>query len=166
MASLPQYTIEVYGNEDVLPEDAEELFVNELAGSRKPLPADRPDADKWRFACVCAITENGEVLGGAHADMGPVNFGPLSEAKLAYLEQLLVREEYRRQGLGTQLLRKLVQVAKAKGCQYIRYNVSWDNPAEIAVAKKCGFALTDINEEGEGGRYFTVKPLQGYGCEI
>jgi len=60
----------------------------------------------------------------------------------------------------------LVEVAKAKGCQYIRYNVSWDNPAEIAVSKKCGFALTDISEEDEGGRYFTVKPLQGYGCDV
>ena len=166
MASLPQYKIEVYGNEDVLPEQAEELFANELAGSRALPKLDRPDAGKWRFACICAVTESGEVLGGAHMDMGPVNFGPLSEDKLAYLEHLLVREEYRQQGLGTQLLQKLVQVAKAAGCQYIRYNVRWDNPAAIAVAKKCGFALTDISEEGEDGRYFTVKPLQGYGCEI
>ena len=166
MTSLPQYKIEVYGNEDVLPGQAEELFADELADSRKPFSAGRPDAGKWRFACICAVTESGEVLGGAHMDMGPINFGPLSEEKLAYLEHLLVRDEYRRQGVGTELLKKMVQVAKAAGCQYIRYNVRWDNPAGIAVAKKCGFAMTDISEEDEGGRYFTVKPLQGYGCEI
>ena len=165
MASLPQYKIEVYGNEDVLPKQAEELFAHELAGSRGLGKLDRPDADKWRFTCVCAITENGEVLGGAYMDMGPVNFGPLSEDKLACLAHLLVREQYRRQGLATKLLRKLEQVAKAKGCRYIRYN-RWDNSAEMAVTKRCGFALTDISEEGEGGGCFTVKPLQGYGCEI
>jgi RimJ/RimL family protein N-acetyltransferase len=164
MASLPQYKIEVYGNDDVLPEQAESLFAKELADSREPLPADRPDRDQWRFACICAVTQSAEVLGGAHMDMGPVNFGPLSEDKLAYLEQLIVREEYRQQGLGTELLKRLVEVAKDEGCQYIRYNVHWDNPAAIAVAKKCGFALTDVEEEG--GRYFTVKPLQGHGCRI
>ena len=164
MASLPPYKIEVYGNEDELPKQAEELFGKELADSREPFSAGRPDAGKWRFACICAVTESGEVLGGGHMDMGPVNFGPLSEDKLAYLEHLLVRDEYRRRGLGTGLLKRIVQVAKAQGCQYIRYNVRWDNPAATAVAKKCGFALTDISEEG--GRYFSIKPLQGYGCEI
>ena len=166
MAKIPAYEIRVYGNEDRLPAEAEELLAKELAGSREPLPAERADRDQWRFRCVCALTKSGRVLGGAHMDMGPINFGPLGKEKLAYLEHVFVQEEYRRQGVGTEVFQKLIQVAKAAGCQYIRYNVSWDNAAGIALSKKCGFALTDISEPDQGGEYFTVKPLQGYGCNV
>ena len=44
--------------------------------------------------------------------------------------------------------------------QFMRCNVSWKNAAEIALFKKCGFALACI----EDGQYFTAKPLQGYAC--
>jgi GNAT superfamily N-acetyltransferase len=96
--------------------EAEELFAEELASSREPLPTDREDRDQWRFRCVCALTKSGHVLGGAHMDMGPINFGPLCKEKLAYLEHVFVREEHRLQGIGTQVFQKLIQVAKAAGC--------------------------------------------------
>lgn len=166
MAKKTEYRIRVYGNDDQLPSEAEQLFADELAGSRKPLPLDRADRHQWRFARVCAVTDKDRVLGGAHMDMGPVNFGPLGQDKLAYLERVLVRPEHRRQGIATAVLRKLIQVAKEKGCHYIRCNAKWDNPAELALYKKCGFALTDVNEDDGHQRYFTVKPLQGYGCGI
>lgn len=164
MTELPQYKIEFYSNDDQLPAEAEEFLATQLADSREPLPEDRPDRDQWRFACICAVTDHGHVLGGVHLDMGPVNFGPLANDKLAYLEHLLVRPQYRRQGIATKLLRRAVAVTKAAGCQYIRCNTSWDNPPAIALFKKCGFALTDVDEPDQGGQYFTVKPLQGYGC--
>ena len=144
MAKIPAYEIRVYGNEDQLPAEAEELLAKELAGSREPLPADRPDRDQWMFACICAVTETGRVLGGVHMDMGPIVFGPLGEEKLAYLEQLLVRAEYRRGGIGTELLCKAIEVARAADCQYIRCNASWDNSAEMALFKKCGFACNCV----------------------
>ena len=165
MAKKTEYRIRVYGNNDQLPPETEQLFADELAGSRKPLPPDRADRDQWQFACVCAVTEKGQVLGGAHVDMGPVNFGPLGHDKLAYLERVLVRPQYRRQGIATAVLKRLIQVAKEKGCQYIRCNARWDNPAGLALYKKCGFALTDIRQDDEEERYFTVKPLQGHGAE-
>ena len=47
MGNLPSYKIEVYGNEDELPRQAEELFADELASSREPFSAGRSDAGKW-----------------------------------------------------------------------------------------------------------------------
>jgi ribosomal protein S18 acetylase RimI-like enzyme len=155
----PSYEIRCYANSDCLPDDAEQLFASELAYSRKPLPADRADCDAWRFACVCAVTPQGHVLGGVHLDIGPINSGPLAGEKLAFVEGVLVRPEYRRCGVGTRAMQDAITVARAAGCLHMRCNVRRDNPAGIALYRKCGFALTDITGE-EGSEYFVVKPLQ------
>jgi len=90
MTPLPGYTIKVYSNKDQPPPEAEQLFKAQLAYSRKPLPEDRDDRDKWRFALTCAVTESGHVLGGVHLDIGPIGSGPLAEEKVAYLERTFV----------------------------------------------------------------------------
>lgn len=156
---LPDFTVRCYGNDDSLPEEAGDLLREELAYSRTPLPADRTDRDQWRFACVCAVTAEGHVLGGVHLDIGPVNFGPLAKEKLAFVEGVFVRPEYRRHGVGTRTMQKAILVARDAGCLHMRCNVRWDNPAGIALYRKCGFALVDITDE-HGGEYFVVKPLQ------
>ena len=43
----------------------------------------------------------------------------------------------------------------------MRCNVRWDNPAGIALYRKCGSAVVDISDSDEGGSYFCVKPLAG-----
>lgn len=159
MVKTPSYDPRCYGNDDRLPDEAEVLFAKELESSREPLPADRADRDAWTFACVCAVTPEGHVLGGVHLDIGPINFGPLAKEKLAFIEGVLVRPEYRRRGVGTRIMRYAISVARDAGCLHMRCNVRWDNPAGIALYRKCGFALADITDE-EGGEYFVLKPLQ------
>ena len=154
----PSYEVKCYGNDDHLPDEAEVLFAKELEDSRTLLAEDRADRDCWRFACVCAVTADGHVLGGVHLDIGPINFGPLGDEKLAFIEQVFVREEFRRCGIGTKVLEHAVSVAREAGCIHMRCNVKWDNPAAIALYRKCGFALTDVDEE-QCGWYFVVKPL-------
>ena len=162
MTSFPEYDIKVYGNADVLPREAEELFARQLADSRSPLPSGRHDRDQWRFALTCAVTVDGHVLGGVHLDIGTVNgSGPIADKKLAYLERTLVRPEYRRQGVATVVLRRAMRVASEAGCEYIRCSNDWDNPAETALFRKCGFALVDLNDEDEEEPcYLAVRPLQ------
>ena len=156
---IPSYDVRSYGNDDRLPDEAESLFAKELEYSRKPLPADRADREPWRLACVCAVTPEGHVLGGVHLDIGPINFGPLAKEKLAFVEGVLVRPEYRQCGVGARIMQQAISVAREAGCLHMRCNVKWDNPAGIALYRKCGFALTDITDE-EGDEYFVVKPLQ------
>lgn len=162
MTALPPYGIKVYTNDDLLPAEAEDMFARQLADSREALPQERPDRAQWRFALTCAVTSTGHVLGGVHLDIGPINgAGPIADKKLAYLERTLVRAEYRRQGLATILLRRAVQICSEAGCEYIRCSNDWDNPAETALLRRCGFALVDLNgEEDKEPCYLAVRPVR------
>lgn len=153
----PEYEIRCYGDGDRLPDEAEEMFAEELAESRQPLPGERPDRGEWSFACVCAVTPDRHVLGGVHLDIGPINYGPLADERLAFVEKILVRPEHRRQGVGTALLQRAAAAARDAGCLHMQCNVQWKNPAGIALLRRCGFALTDISVTG--GEYFAVRAL-------
>jgi len=155
----PSYKCHAFRNLDDMPAEAQTLFFDELKSFDSLLSGDRPDRRKWSFLSVCAISDAGAVIGGVHLDVGPVNFGPLDERKMAFLEAVFVRPEYRRCGVGTSVLQAAMVLARAAGCQHIRCHAAWDNPAEIALYLEAGFALTDINPPGEGGEYFAVKPL-------
>ncbi len=116
---LPAYTISAFGPNDHLPAEAEEMFARQLADSRRQSSSDRDGA--WCFMLICAVTPDRHVLGGVHLDMGPIGgAGPLAGKRLAYLERTLVRPEYRRQGLATELLRRAIRAAGDSGCLYIR----------------------------------------------
>ena len=159
MASLPDYEIVTFAGQDELPNEAEELFRKQLADSRS-LP--REQRGQWTFALTCAVNQAGQVLGGVHLDIGPIGGkGPLAQAKLAYLERTLLRPEYRRRGLGTALLKAATSYAARAGCEYVRCSNNWDNAAEMALFRKCGFALVDLDgEEDEEPCYLAVRPLQ------
>lgn len=162
MTALPQYELKVYTDDDQLPAEAEEMFARQLADSRKPLSPSQADGDQWQFALVCAVTPAGHVLGGVHLDMGPIGgAGPLAENKLAYLERTLVGLAYHRQGLATILLRRAIQVASEADCEYIRCSNNWDNVAETALFRRCGFALLDLDgERDEEPCYLAVRPVR------
>ena len=156
-AGLPDHDIAVYAAGDSPPEEVEFVFRHELADSRKVIAGSEPGATPWQFACVCAVTPAGHLLGGVHFDMGPINSGPLANEPVGVLEQVYVRPEYRRRGVATAMLGRAAQVAREAGCSHMRCNANWNNPAEIALYRKCGFALTDIS--ADGGEYFAVRAL-------
>jgi len=157
--SLPSYTLKCWGDGDILPDEAEELFADELAYSREPLPEDRDDYGKWRFACICAVADDGRILGGVHLDMGPINFGPLADDLYAVVEALRVRTEYKGKGLKTVLLGEAVKVARDAGCVHIQTEVSWNEPEDLRAFRACGFALTDLHGAGERDDYFAMRSL-------
>lgn len=154
-ASRPE--IVTYRDAERLPAQVVEMFQAELAEWRKASKTSDPRGS-WDFACICAAGPTGDVLGGIWIEMGPVNDGPLAHERAAIIEHVLVRPEHRRQGIATALVTKAVELARESGCSHMRCNSSWDNSAEIALYKRCGFALADIGEEGDR-HYFTVRPL-------
>jgi ribosomal protein S18 acetylase RimI-like enzyme len=164
MQEAPSFHLRIYVDCRQLPKEAEELFAAQLSETRQPLPESRCDRDQWRSFYVCALVSTDHVLGGACFDVGPKNFGPLAQELVAIVEHVLVRPEYRRQGIGSSVMEATIEAAREAGCQCMRCNVRWDDPAEIALFKSCGFALVDINGEGEGGSYLAAKPLRGYSC--
>ena len=60
-----------------------------------------------------------------------------------YLEDLFVLPEWRRRGLGTQLLRRIAQIAVERGCGRLEWAVlDWNEPA-INFYKKLGARAMD-----------------------
>lgn len=61
-----------------------------------------------------------------------------------HLETFIVRKDYQNQGIGTQLLTRVLEVIKEEGCTYVI--MQSDNPAVQHMAKKVGLtnSLTDM----------------------
>jgi len=84
---------------------------------------------------------------GEHADYGWVSL-------------LYLREDYRRRGLGIQLLGRAVMKYQALGRKTLRLHVSDDNTAALAFYKKFGFRELG-SEPGVGSRlYLMERPLR------
>ena len=91
-----------------------------------------------------------DIRRGAHASYGWVS--------LFYL-----KEEYRRRGLGIQLLGRAVMKYQALGRKTLRLHVSDDNTAALKFYKKYGFKVLSI-EPGVGSTlYLMERPLRSEG---
>lgn len=89
------------------------------------------------FNCFIAETECGEVVGMAVYFFAYYTW----VGKSLYLDDLYVKDDYRGQQIGTQLLAKIFEVAKAENCKRLRWQVlNWNKPA-IDMYKKLGAKL-------------------------
>jgi len=162
---LPHHELKVYSKDVPPPAEAAKMFAHQLAGTASLLAPDREHLDTphddCQFTLICAVAPGGRVLGGVYLEIVAMGgAGPLADKKLAYLERTLVRPKYRRRGVGTILLRRAIQVASEAGCEYIRCSNNWDNVAETALFRRCGFALVDLDGEVDAEPcYLAVRPL-------
>ena len=61
--------------------------------------------------------------------------------KSMYIDDLFVKQNYRKNGIGTLLMRSVIDYAKESGCHKLRWQVSnWNQPA-IDFYKKLGFEV-------------------------
>jgi ribosomal protein S18 acetylase RimI-like enzyme len=64
--------------------------------------------------------------------------------KSLYLDDLYVQPEHRGKGIGTDLIRMVIETAKDTGCHKVRWQVSkWNKPA-IDFYKKIGSEISDV----------------------
>ena len=77
-------------------------------------------------------------------------------AEDCWLEDLFVREEARRFGLGRALVDAAVERARERGCKRIELDVNEDNTAARALYEACGF-LTEPKPPGK--TLFIGRPL-------
>lgn len=77
-------------------------------------------------------------------------------AEDAWLEDLFVREEARRSGLGRELVEAALTAAGDRGCKRIELDVQQDNPAALALYEACGFRL---HPKGSVPTLFISRPL-------
>ena len=113
--------------------------------------------EKELFSCCIASGESGEIVGMALYFIAYYTW----EGKSLYLDDLYVREAYRQHKIGSALLAKVFEAAKAENCKRVRWQVlRWNEPA-ISFYEKLG-ALIDgewlnCDYDSEGIRNFKLK---------
>ena len=60
--------------------------------------------------------------------------------KLSYIQNLYVTPNYRRRGIGSRLLREIIETAKAKGVLEIHISAEFNNKPAIELYRKHGFS--------------------------
>ena len=132
-----------------LPEEADAVNAalweyNERATADAPLPVD------WRQLTVLLRDADGTVVGGLR---GQTNWGWLFVGKMA------IREEARRQGLGTQILALAEQEARARGCHHAYVDTL--SFQALPFYLKQGYTVFGTLDQypGENKQYFLQKQL-------
>ena len=64
--------------------------------------------------------------------------------KALYLDDLFVKEEFRKQGIGKKLLEAVIDFAKSEKCKKIRWQVSKWNANAIEFYKKMGAQINEV----------------------
>ena len=60
------------------------------------------------------------------------------------------------QGLGLELLRRLIEVAREEGISYLAGQIHPENRGMIALARKAGFRIRDLIDEGVVESYLNL----------
>lgn len=159
----------------VRPDDAGRLvhFFDHLSSEtrwrRFRVKADNIDAaTKWSNACALVDIDNrtagGAVLAleidatGHETVVGVARLGrPLGEPTGPEAEAaVVVRDDYHRQGVGAELLRRMVLLAKQMGVKIIVANIEADNEPALRVFRKLGLPVVVQTHDAETEMRFTV----------
>ena len=89
------------------------------------------------FNCYVAETEEKEIIGMALYYFSYYTW----VGKTLYLDDLYVKEAWRGNGLGTRLMDKMFEVAKAQKCNRFRLQVLNWNESAIKLYEKSGFTV-------------------------
>ena len=91
------------------------------------------------FRCLIAENEQKEIVGIASYFFAYYTW----VGKSLYLDDLYVKESCRGQKIGSELLKKIFEVAKSENCKRVRWQVSdWNKPA-LEFYKKCGAQIEE-----------------------
>lgn len=96
--------------------------------------------EKDFFQCFVAETEEREIVGIALYFIAYYTW----IGKSLYLDDLYVKESFRKQKIGTRLLKKIFEIAKKENCKRVRWQVLNWNKSAIDMYRKIG---ADIDNE-------------------
>jgi acetyltransferase len=94
---------------------------------------------------MALVAEHKDEVTGQHRTLGVgrlIKLHTKNEAELA----ILVSDEYQKQGLGIELLRRTVQIARDEKLSSVSAEILRDNPSAQRVFKKVGFHLQPLAE--------------------
>lgn len=127
-----------------------ELATFEKAPEKVTNTVEQMLAEKDLFRCYVAERETGEIIGMALFFIAYYTW----VGKSLYLDDIYVKEAFRKHKIGTALLSKIFEIARAESCKRVRWQVlRWNKPA-IGFYEKKGAVLDgewlncDYDEDG------------------
>ena len=127
-----------------------ELATFEKAPEKVTNSVEQMKNEKEYFKCFVAENSQKEIIGIALYFFTYYTW----VGKSLYLDDLYVKKSYRGNQIGTELLRKIFEVAKRENCKRVRWQVlNWNKPA-IDMYKKSGAEIDnewsncDFNSQG------------------
>ncbi len=124
-------------------EEMARLFANEYSEEDRKWKVEtakvylQRNSDNFPEYSWVAINDEGECIGGIFCRVDPYYGG-----KLLFIDSLQVEEEYRRQGVATELLKKVVEVARKQGLDGIHMLADAREGFPKNWYEKLGFELT------------------------
>jgi len=116
-----------------------ELAEFEKAPEKVTNSVEQMKQEKDFFRCFVAETGNKEVVGIALYFFAYYTW----VGKSLYLDDIYVKESFRKQKIGTELLREVFRVARDENCKRVRWQVlNWNKPA-IQMYEKSGAEIDD-----------------------
>lgn len=97
--------------------------------------------DKEYFQCILALDDKNKIIGYA---LYFYTFYTWT-GKAIYLDDLFVKEEYRRHSVGSMLMYSLIDIAKRNNCRSLKWQVLNWNTKAIGFYKKIGATVGDDN---------------------
>lgn len=91
------------------------------------------------FHCFVAETDSGEIAGMAVYFFAYYTW----VGKSLYLDDIYVKESFRKHKIGTELLKKIFEVANLEECKRVRWQVLNWNKAAIQLYSKSGAEIDD-----------------------
>jgi GNAT superfamily N-acetyltransferase len=116
-----------------------ELAAFEKASEKVTNSIELMKEEKDLFHCFVAETGTGEIAGMALYFFAYYTW----VGKSLYLDDIYVKEKFRKHKIGTALLRKVFEAARSENCKRVRWQVlNWNQPA-IQMYKKSGAEIDD-----------------------
>ena len=112
--------------------------------------------EKDLFHCIVAETDSGGIAGMALYFFAYYTW----VGKSLYLDDIYVKESFRKHKIGTELLRKIFEVARLEECKRVRWQVLNWNKAAIQMYSKSGAEIDDewlnCSFDAQGIRNFSL----------
>ncbi len=116
-----------------------ELALFEKAPEKVTNTVEQMHQEKNLFECYVAENDDNEIVGMALFFFAYYTW----VGKSLYLDDIYIKEAYRKNKIGSRLLNKVFEVARAKGCKRVRWQVlDWNQPA-IEMYRKAGAEIDD-----------------------
>ena len=121
----------------------------------------KPHIGRRLCICNCNIIVfiykiNGEFIaeGALVFDMGDPDY-TIPKQRI-YVSRMIVKKEYRNQGIGSEILKFLIEKAKAMGYSEITIGVDKDNKNALHMYRKHGFTEVLFDGADEDGEYLKL----------